>query len=1127
MEPFKQHFVQDLTQTIKDRHCGSIVFNADNESNVVSVSLFNGSEPVAISGSVVGSVICPDGATVPLTGSYSGNTASVTLTGDCFAVLGQISVGIQIVDGTQKITVLKAYYDVEALTTENVVDPGSRITLEVGDLIDDIGTAVASIPADYSDLLAAIAPNYSDLTYPVKKGQLCWYDGTLYSAKEPIASASSWESTKWQSATVDGTIPKNIVDGTGEGAIVENTISGTSANVASGAAAHAEGKGTKAVGAYSHAEGEDTTATGTRSHAEGRGTSTLGFAAHSEGDNTFAKGQCSHAEGYNTTATHHSQHVFGRYNALDPSEHVASQIGTYAEIVGNGTSDNARSNARTLDWSGNEELAGDLTINKNGANEMTVGEELSDLKSKIGEVLDIESIPSKNLNKTPYPATATTKGVTFTRNSDGSISMSGSPTGDIFWPARDASLMWLLPAGTYTISSVGHSRIAFTLNMYANRTDTSTAMQKAGGTTATTFTTDTDYWAFLRIDIVSGASTDGVTLYPQVEAGTQATEYQAPDEVSYSSAVLDGLEDEMTELTSNVDGLSDSVNDLGDEVNGLSTTVSGITEVVVGKNKVNPSKLVTGHIQSDGSVATNGAYAIYSTSEYIPLTGDTDYVFSAYNSSGNLRTGETVVCALFDESKNVIANSYQSVSGTGYLAFNSGSTAKFARVTTKTSGSFFQLESGRTTPSAYEAYTSHDVIALPLGDVPMEQVQNEIDDAINNSGIVQYEVGKNKVDPANLVTGYIQPNGSVPTNGAYAYYSTSDYIPLEANADYVFALYNANNRLRTDQGVTCLLFDESKTPISGSYDDRGSSTNPTPGYLTFNSGATAKYARVTGKTSGSFFQVEKSEAPTGFEAYNGGYRIGYPLGNIPMAQSQTGNVLYGKKWAVCGDSFTDGATDVVITDDGIYKGYRYVYPYLIGNRNDMKIAKFFNGGETLAFPAEPGTFTNSLTNPNGGNYYQNIPEDADYITIYLGINDHNHATGSSQDGESTEGLIPIGEITDNTTATYYGAWNVVLTWLITNRPHAHIGIIVCNGISSTDTYRQAQIAIAKKYGLPYMDLNGDARTPSMHRTCNPDIADAVKTALLDKWSVSSSNSHPNDAAHLFESTFIENFLRGI
>jgi hypothetical protein len=50
------------------------------------------------------------------------------------------------------------------------------------------------------------------------------------------------------------------------------------------------------------------------------------------------------------------------YNTLDPSSETVDNKGNYVEIVGNGTADNARSNARTLDWSGNEVLAGKLTL---------------------------------------------------------------------------------------------------------------------------------------------------------------------------------------------------------------------------------------------------------------------------------------------------------------------------------------------------------------------------------------------------------------------------------------------------------------------------------------------------------------------------------------------------------------------------------------------------------------------------------------------------------------------------------------------------------------------------------------------------------------------------------------------
>ena len=190
---FQNHFVQDLTEPLRIRQGGYVAFNADNLSNVVSVDLFVNGIPYADGGTVAGAVICPDGATVALTGTLSGNKASVTITGDCVAIPGKIGVGIQIVNGTTKTTVLKAIYNVELFDTTTVIDPGSRIATDVGDLVNDIETAIASIPADYSDLLAAIAPTFSSST-AYKIGQYVWHDGNLYRFTN-AHSAGSWTGT--------------------------------------------------------------------------------------------------------------------------------------------------------------------------------------------------------------------------------------------------------------------------------------------------------------------------------------------------------------------------------------------------------------------------------------------------------------------------------------------------------------------------------------------------------------------------------------------------------------------------------------------------------------------------------------------------------------------------------------------------------------------------------------------------------------------------------------------------------------------------------------------------------------------------------------------------------------------
>lgn len=133
-----------------------------------------------------------------------------------------------------------------------------------------------------------------------------------------------------------------------------------------GDAAHSEGFGSIAYGTASHVEGYRTTARGLASHAEGNDTHATVEGAHSEGALSNASRLCAHAEGWGTTASglaSHSQNrktiasgdyqtALGKWNLADT---------TSAVILGNGTNDMARSNALTVDWSGNVNAAGDVS----------------------------------------------------------------------------------------------------------------------------------------------------------------------------------------------------------------------------------------------------------------------------------------------------------------------------------------------------------------------------------------------------------------------------------------------------------------------------------------------------------------------------------------------------------------------------------------------------------------------------------------------------------------------------------------------------------------------------------------------------------------------------------------------
>ena len=152
--------------------------------------------------------------------------------------------------------------------------------------------------------------------------------------------------------------------------------------MASGVLSHSEGASTTASGSASHAEGAGTTASGGMSHAEGDSSISSNYASHAEGGITTASGLYSHAEGFNTTASGDYSHTEGRFTeasgtgshtegdstkASSDYQHVQGKYNIedtenkYAHIVGNGTSDGARSNAHTLDWNGNGWYKGKLS----------------------------------------------------------------------------------------------------------------------------------------------------------------------------------------------------------------------------------------------------------------------------------------------------------------------------------------------------------------------------------------------------------------------------------------------------------------------------------------------------------------------------------------------------------------------------------------------------------------------------------------------------------------------------------------------------------------------------------------------------------------------------------------------
>jgi hypothetical protein len=258
--------------------------------------------------------------------------------------------------------------------------------------------------------------------------------------------------------------------------------------------------------------------------------------------------------------------------------------------------------------------------------------------------------------------------------------------------------------------------------------------------------------------------------------------------------------------------------------------------------------------------------------------------------------------------------------------------------------------------------------------------------------------------------------------------------------------------------------------------------------------------------------------------------------NSNESNNQEGNVLFGKKYVAIGDSFTEGdfanslTNDYTFTD-GLYSGKNKVYPYYIGRRNNMTVVNMAKCGSTMAnvwgdkiaqYEAEGNTsYVNYYRQMGFSIYrYQEIPTDADYITIKYGIND-----------DVSHRKSPIGTIEDTQNTTFYGAWNIVMEWIITHCPFAKVGIIVSNGVTNSDTadYSEAVRNIAKRWGIPYLDEDGGELVPVLLRTNHQNLLASVKEARRIAFSVNttsgSENWHPNEKSHEYESTFVENFLR--
>lgn len=291
------------------------------------------------------------------------------------------------------------------------------------------------------------------------------------------------------------------------------------------------------------------------------------------------------------------------------------------------------------------------------------------------------------------------------------------------------------------------------------------------------------------------------------------------------------------------------------------------------------------------------------------------------------------------------------------------------------------------------------------------------------------------------------------------------------------------------------------------------------------------------------------------------------------------DMVYG----AAGDSITEGAglTDFIAEDDPFrpLAGTRKAnYAYYISRRYGMSWINYGVSGSTLGDVTVSGIGRNGFTKEGGR--YTKLADGLTHITVFFGWNDGayghvmkkedwlksrygntiywpssqsligtTHADGTPyatqeqyeelmgvtgevggktyQDADSYFKALYIGTSTDTGNKTFWGAWNILLTYLIDRYPLAKIVPIVPYGTSAA--MRQCVRDAARKYGLQYFDFtDGDGQlffqfpdTPPDGYTNATAIANARKAALLK------DGCHPNADGYRYMASAIGAKLMGV
>lgn len=160
---------------------------------------------------------------------------------------------------------------------------------------------------------------------------------------------------------------------------------------------------------------------------------------------------------------------------------------------------------------------------------LTYGQESREFEPYHGETITSDEVElygeAKTVGKNLIPTfrgTASVNGVTVKLNMDGSITLNGTATANTYINFPHV----MIKAGTYTLSSGSAIPTGIGLSLREANNQSTNLLRVSNGQSAATGTIAYNGDAYVYISINSGTTVSNLTIYPQLEEGSEATAYE-------------------------------------------------------------------------------------------------------------------------------------------------------------------------------------------------------------------------------------------------------------------------------------------------------------------------------------------------------------------------------------------------------------------------------------------------------------------------------------------------------------------------------------------------------------------------------------------------------------------------